>query len=187
LVLLRAGNPFSATEVLTAQLEGAPDHPLLGKTDIFLRARGFPMPAFSPDGHWLVYASQETGRSEIYVQPFPGLGAKVPVSTSGGVFPLWSPNGHELFFLGLDRRIMVADYTAKSDSFSPGNPRVWSQQQIVLKFGGGPYQPYALAPGGKRFAVMLYPDGSTERQNPLHLTFLLNFGDEVRRRVQIGK
>jgi serine/threonine protein kinase len=187
LALLRGGNPFSATEVLTAQLEGASDHPLLGKTDIFLRARGFPMPAFSPNGHWVVYASQETGRSEIYVQPFPGPGAKVPVSTSGGVFPLWSANGHELFFLGLDRRIMVADYTAQGDSFSPGKPRVWSQQQIVLKFGGGPFQPYALAPDGKRFAVMLYPDGSTERQNPLHLTLLLNFGDEVRGRVAIGK
>src|SRR5262249_4407506 len=48
---------------------------------------------------------------------------------------------------------------------------------------GGPYQPYALAPDGKCFAVVFYPDGTAENQNPLHLTFLLNFFDELRRRT----
>jgi hypothetical protein len=48
---------------------------------------------------------------------------------------------------------------------------------------GGPFQPYALAPDGKRFVVLLYPDGTAERRDPLHLTFLLNLGDELRRRV----
>ena len=170
-------------EVSTAPLEGFPDHPQLGKAEPFLSARGFPMPAFSPDGRWLAYASEETGSREIYVQPFPGPGAKVRVSVDGGSFPTWSPNGRELFFLGPDRRIMVAGYTAKGDSFLPGKPTVWSQQQILLNYGGGPFQPYALSPDGKRFAVILYPDGTTEPQNPLHLTFLLNFADELRRRV----
>jgi hypothetical protein len=111
----------------------------------------------------------------------------VPISNDGGGFPLWSPNGRELFFLGPDRRIMATDYTAKGDSFSSGTPRVWSQHQILLNVTGGPFQPYALTPDGKRFVVVLYPDGTTERRNPMHLTFLLNFGDELRRRVAAGQ
>ena len=141
------------------------------------------MPAFSPDGHWIAYASGESGRTEVYVQPFPGPGGKVAIPTDGGGFPQWSPNRRELFFLGADRRIMVIDYAINGNSFSPGPPRVWSKHQILLKEGGGPFQSYALAPDGKRFAVLLYPDGTTEHQNPLHLTFLLNFADELRRRV----
>jgi Tol biopolymer transport system component len=180
---LQRGNPFTAVEVWAAPVEAAADHLRLGQGELFLRARGFPMPAFSPDGRWLAYSSAETGTPEIYVQPFPGPGGKVPVSTGGGGFPIWSPHDRELFFLDLDHRIMVVDYTAKVGSFSPGKPRVWSQQQILYNVGGGPFQPYALAPEGKRFAVTLYPDGTTEQHNRLHLTFLLNFLDELRRRV----
>jgi serine/threonine-protein kinase len=174
-------------EVWTAPFEGTSDHPHLDKPALFLRARGFPMPAFSPDGRWLAYASSETGASEIYVQPFPGPGGKTPISSSGGSFPIWAPNGSELFFIDRDRRIRVADYTVRSGSFSPGKPRLWSQQQILLKESGGPFQPYALAPDGKRFAVLLYADGTTEHQSPLHLTFLLNFDDELRRRVRLNE
>jgi serine/threonine-protein kinase len=183
LVIFESGNPFTAMDVWTARFEGTAEHPQLGKPEPYLHARGFPMPAFSPDGHWLAYASEEGGRREVYVQPFPGPGGKVPISIDGGGFPQWSPNGHELFFLSLDRHIMVVDYTIKGNSLSPGTPRVWSKQQILLKETGGPFQPYALAPDGKRFAVILYPDGTTEHQHLLHLTFLLNFTDELRRRV----
>jgi hypothetical protein len=111
----------------------------------------------------------------------------VPISTEGGGFPVWSSNGHELFFIGGDRRIMIVDYTANGHSFSPGKPRVWSRQQILFNDTGGPFQPYALAPDGKRFVVLLYPDGTTDRRDLLHLTFLLNFGDELRRRVGAGR
>ena len=183
LVLFESGNPFTAMDVWRTSFEGTPDDPHLGKLEPLLRARGFPMSAFSPDGHWLAYASEESGRREIYVQPFPGPGGKVPISIDGGGFPQWSPSARELFFLGPDRRIMVVDYTIKGNSFSAGVPRLWSKQQILLKAGGGPLQSYALAADGKRFAVMLYPDGTTEPQSPLRLTFLLNFGDELRRRV----
>jgi serine/threonine-protein kinase len=183
LVLFEGGNPFTAMDVWRTSFEGTPDDPHLGTLEPLLRARGFPMPAFSPDGRWLAYASEESGKREIYVQPFPGPGGKVPVSTDGGGFPQWSPNGRELFFLSPDQRIMVVDYTNKGNSFSPGVPRLWSKQQILLRSGGGAIQPYAVAADGKRFAVMLYADGTTEPHSPLRLTFLLNFGDELRRRV----
>jgi WD40 repeat protein len=182
-LVLQSGNPFTAMEVTTALFEDASNHPRLGNPELLLRARGFAMPALSPDGRWIAYASGESGRPEVYVQPFPGTGGRVPISTEGGGFPVWSSNGHELFFLGGDRRIMVADYSASGNSFSPGKPRVWSRQQILWNDTGGPFQPYALAQDGKRFVVLLYPDGTTERKNSLHLTFLLNFADELRRRV----
>jgi eukaryotic-like serine/threonine-protein kinase len=182
-MILGRENPWPVGEVVTASVEGTADHPILEKRELFLRVRGSPTPALSPDGHWLAYSSTETGTSQIYVQPFPGPGGKVPVSTEGGQFPLWSSNGRELFFCSSDHRIMVADYIAKGDSFSPNKPRVWSTQQILFNAGGGPVLPYAVAPDGKRFAVVLYPDGTTEQHNTRHLTFLLNFTDELRRRV----
>jgi serine/threonine-protein kinase len=186
-VAFAAGDPFTGMEVSTATLDGTADHPLLGRMEPFLRASGFPMPAFSPDGHWLAYSSGETGTEEIYVQPYPGPGGKVAISTGGGRLPVWSPKAHQLFFTGSGMRIMVTDYSATGDSFTPGKPRLWSPHPILPNYGGGPFQPYALAPDGKRFAVMLYPDGTTERHTPLHLTFLLNFADELRRRVATGK
>jgi serine/threonine-protein kinase len=182
-LVMETGNPFAVIDVKIAPIGGAPDHPRLGKAETLLRASGFPVPTFSPDGHWLAYSSPETGTPEVYVRPFPASGGKWLVSTGGGQFPIWSRSGHELFFLGPDRRIRVADYTTVGDTFVPGKPRVWSQQQILFNRGGGPSPPYALEPDGKRAAVILYPDGTAEEHRDVHLTFLLNFFDELRRRA----
>jgi len=64
--------------------------------------------AISPDGHWLAYTSDESGRNEVYVQPFPGPGAKFQVSTGGGDWAGWSPDGRELSFFTSDGRLMVS-------------------------------------------------------------------------------
>jgi serine/threonine-protein kinase len=101
----------------------------------------------------------------------------------GGSFPIWSPNGRELFFLGAEQRIMAVDYSTKGDSFTASKPRVWSDKRILMKEGGGPFVPYALSPDGKRFAVLLYPDGTVEQSRATQLTFLLNFFDELKRRA----
>ena len=78
---------------------------------------------------------------------------------------------------------MVTDYTANGDSFSPGKPRVWSDQQIHRS---GFIRPLDLHPDGKRFAVFERP--ATENTNGnLHVTFLLNFTDELRRRAPATK
>ena len=76
--------------------------------------------------------------------------------------------------------IMVVEYSTAGGSFKASKPKVWSQQAILD--ADGPFQPYAVAPGGKRFAVMLYPDGTVEPRNSLHLTFVLNFVDDLRKR-----
>ena len=73
-------------------------------------------PALSSDGRWLAYTSNRTGRAEIYVSPFPEVGsARVPVSTGGGVGPLWARSGSELFFVDADRRLIAARVETDSE------------------------------------------------------------------------
>jgi eukaryotic-like serine/threonine-protein kinase len=174
-------------EIWTAPLEGDRDHPRLGNAEPFLRTSfSETEPAFSPDGHWLAYSSDESGAYELYVRSFPGPGGRSQISTAGGGHPIWSRNGRQLFFLAPDWRIMVADYTARGDSFTAGKPQVWSQKNLI--YMGSNYQ-YDLAPDGKRFAVVLNAEGPAERgQRPLDsVTVLLNFFDELRRKVSGGK
>jgi eukaryotic-like serine/threonine-protein kinase len=181
-------SPDGHSEIWTAPVEGDGGHPRLGKAEPFLRFLRTPFvaisPAFSPDGRWLAYSSTETGAYEVYVRPFPGPGGKSQISTGGGRWPIWSRNGRELFFLSLDSRIMVASYTAKGDSFVPGKPQVWSETRLLP----GPLSTYDLAPDGKCFAVVLYPGRTTEQEQNAtdSVTVLLNFFDELKRRVAAG-
>ena len=163
------------------------EHPKPGKPELFL---GTPFdeaqPAFSPDGRWIAYSSDESSRSEVYMRPFPGPGGKWQISTGGGAHPIWSRNGRELFYQAPDTRIMVTTYTAQADSFAANKPRLWSDTQILDPSGGGPWN-LALAPDGKRFAVFPRPDATGEQKGSVHVTVLLNFFDELRRRVPAGK
>jgi Tol biopolymer transport system component len=168
-----------------------PDHPKPGKPELFLRTPFNERDAaFSQDGRWIAYSSNESGRFEVYVRPFPGRASsgsgKWQISTGGGRSPIWSRNGGELFYKSLENRIMVATYTAKADSFAPDKPRTWSNTQI-LDPGPGVQWSLDLAPDGKRFAVFPRPDATGERKGSVHVTVLLNFFDELRRRVPAGK
>jgi len=168
-------------EVWTLPLDLAdPEHPKPGKPELYLRTNvAFGM--FSPDGRWVAYQSNESGQLELYVRPFPGPGGKWQISTGGGRYSVWSRNGRELFFDNpAGDRIMVTEYTAKADSFSYSKPRVWSDKQ--LRYTGG-REYFDLAPDGKRFAV--FPRGGTadEKQGSVHVIFLLNFFDDIRRRI----
>ena len=80
------------------------------------------MPSVSPDGRWLAFASDESGQFEVYVQPFPGPGERVRVSTMGGAQPEWRHDGRELSFVGLDDRLMAVPVqsSAVSSSLEPG-------------------------------------------------------------------
>ena len=70
---------------------------------------------FSPDGRWIAYQSYESGRNEVFVRPFPGPGGKWQISTTGGSQPAWSQKRHELFYVAVGNRIMVASYTVEGD------------------------------------------------------------------------
>jgi serine/threonine-protein kinase len=136
-------------------------------------------PSFSPDGRWLAYSSNELGSYQVWVRALSGKGGRWRISTEGGVYPEWSRNGRELFFRGDDNRIMVAPYTVRGDSFVVNTPRAWSEQRPVDV--GRFDRNFDLAPDGKR-VIALMPAGAPAEAH--HVTFLLNFFDEVRRRME---
>jgi Tol biopolymer transport system component len=78
----------------------------------------------SPNGQWMAYSSDESGRLEIYVQTFPKPGGKWPVSTNGGMVPVWSRDGKELYFIGQDGKLMAVDVkSGPGGSFEAGTPK----------------------------------------------------------------
>jgi len=103
--------------------------------------------------------------------------------TAGGWNPVWSPNGRELFYGNQNNQIMVTAYTADGDSFRAGTPRLWSETRF---YSTSVFEKFDLAPDGKRFAILLAADGAGEQQAPTRVTVLLNFFDELRRRVPAG-
>ena len=163
-----------------------------GKPEVFLQTPASERyPALSPDGRWMAYTSDESGASQIYVRAFPDTGGKWQISNSGGTYPMWSRNGHELFFQSGDRRIMVAAYTVKGDSFGVDKPVLWSERPLAATLannGATTTRNISIAPDGKRFAAIT-PDTApkTEHAQNNEVVFLLNFGDELQRRVPVGK
>ena len=137
-------------------------------------------PVFSPDGHWLAYASAESGRYEIYVNAYPGPGGKYQISTEGGTEPVWNRNGREMFYRSGDRMMAVAITT--QPVFSAGRPTMLFQ---------GQYQPnptmnanYDVSPDGQRF-LMVKPT-SAQETGPTQINVVLNWFEELKRRVPTG-
>jgi hypothetical protein len=164
-----------------------PDHPKPGKSELLLNTRvNERYPAVSPDGQWIAYESDESGRYEVYVRPFPipPSGGKWQISATGGALPIWSHHDRGLFFQNSDNRIMVTDYEVKDKAFAGGKPRLWSDQRIRY-VGGIPN--YDLAPDGKRFAIFPELNAREEEKGDVHVTFLFNFFDELRRRAPAGQ
>ena len=180
-------DPETGTDLWTLPLDlSDPEQPKPGKPERVIRAPGIKLePAFSPDGRWIAYQSQESSVPGIRVRPFPGPGGQWLISGTAAVHPIWSRNGRELFFEDPnDRRIWVTSYTTKGDTFIPEKPRLWSNTQIQEP--NITYWNLDLAPDGKRFAVFPRPDAAADRKSSVHVTVLLNFFDELRRRVPLS-
>ena len=154
-----------------------------GKPESFPQNFDERQPVFSPDGRWLAYVSNASGIHEVYVRAFPDTGGQWQISNGGGAFPVWSRNGRELFFRSSDSRIMAVTYTVKGDSIMPDKPRAWSKRLASFDVG---IQSYDLAPDGKRFAVLVPVETPEEQQAQNHVVLLLNFFDEVRRKIPLG-
>ena len=100
--------PGTGAEIRTVSVESSAGNLRAGDPQVFLKtAVGLNYAAFSPDGRWLAYADAVGGEYEVYVRAFPDNGTQVQISNTGGVLPVWSPNGRELFYRTEDQRIMV--------------------------------------------------------------------------------
>jgi Tol biopolymer transport system component len=170
-------------QIWTVRLEEQGGQLKAGKPEQFLKSSfNDRAPSFSPDGRWLAYQSDESGKDEVYLRAFPppssGQAGKWQVSNSGDTAPRWSRTGHELMYQAGDQ-IMAASYTAKGDAFVAEKPRVW-----LAKLGGTDWD---LSPDGKRVAVVT-PEGTAEGPKQEHeIVMLLNFFDELRRKVPVSK
>jgi Tol biopolymer transport system component len=139
------------------------------KAEPFLRTQyNESVPRFSPDGRWLVYTSDESGRYEIYVQPYPGPNRKWQISTEGGTEPAWNSNGRELFYRSGDKMMSVD--IATQPGFAAGKPRVLFEGHYEPTPGSNPN--YDVAPDGQRF-LMLKPSESADA-NPSQINVVLN-------------
>jgi dipeptidyl aminopeptidase/acylaminoacyl peptidase len=131
---------------------------------------------FSPDGRWIAYQSNETGRFEIYVRPFPGPGVPTPISTAGGVYVRWSRDGNELYYLAPDATMMAVPVRRTAAIFSAGEPVALFKTR---RMGGGVNviragHQYDVAPDG-RFLINVEPESS-----PRPITLVMNWRPSAR-------
>ena len=127
---------------------------------------------FSPDGRWIAYESVESGKNEVYVAPFPGPGGKRQVSVRGGSVPRWRRDGKELFYMGLDKKLMSAEVNGKGGTFEVGAVKPLFQTRAVA-----PSMLYDVTPDGQRFLVI----NSVEEEESSPLTLVLNWNAGLKR------
>jgi serine/threonine-protein kinase len=138
-------------------------------------------PAVSPNGRFIAYASDETGRLEVYVRPFPNVElGKWPVSVQGGESPRWSRDGRELFYLEPSRRMVAVDVLAEGADFQHGPSEALFTLPSDIEVSGV-WPKYDVAPDGRFvFSRFVTGDGPSE---PASAVLVLNFFEELRQRV----
>jgi serine/threonine-protein kinase len=131
-------------------------------------------PAFSPDGRWLAYVSNETGRSEIYVRPFPGPGERITVSTEGGNEAVWPRNSRELFYRNGDA--MMAVDISTTPTLTVGRPRKLFEKRYEPSLAL--YPNYSVTADGQRFVMIKRID---QGDAPAQINTVINALEELRR------
>jgi Tol biopolymer transport system component len=124
---------------------------------------------FSPNGKWITYSSVESGRSEIYIQPFPGPGGRVPVSVNGGAQPRWRRDGKELFFIALDGQLMAVpiSHPSTGGSLDVGAPTPLFPTSVGGAIQGASRSQYIVSADGSRFLMNTLVQGPAA--NPIIL------------------
>ncbi len=140
-------------------------------------------PAFSPDGRWLAYVTDESGHDEVWVTPYPGSAKQYKVSTEGGFEPAWAPNGRELFYIvvvaGTNLARMMAVDVSPDPNFTAGTPRMLFEAPYTIST---PFRGYDVTPNGKQFVM-------SQRADPVpgpaltHMIFVQNWTEELKRLV----
>ena len=145
LVYAQTGDPATRSDLWAIDVEGdrAPRSLLRTPADEYGR--------LSPDGKWLAYVSDQTGRFELYVTPFPALGARSQISTGGAREPVWSRDGRELFYRNGTRLLAV---TVRADTTFKWDPARVLFEGDFFSFAGPGNQSYDVSPDGKRFLML---------------------------------
>src|SRR6202790_1340952 len=129
---------------------------------------------FSPDGRWMAYASNETGRMEIYVSPFPTGNGKWQVSSAGGEEPRWRQDGKELSYLSADGKMMAVPVKTGT-SFEAGFPAALFQTPRRQPVSAQDVFSYDVSGDGQRFLIL----SKVDEANPAPLSVLLNWASEI--------
>jgi hypothetical protein len=130
---------------------------------------------FAPDGRWIAYQSNESGRHEVYVAPFPGPGGKRRVSPTGGGSPRWRRDGNELFYVGPDGKLMAATVQSRGSEFEVGDVRALFSPRIRDQTNGIPYD---VTPDGQRFLVNTFVEST---RTPTSIELIVNWPALLRR------
>ena len=140
-------------------------------------------PALSPDGEWLAYASNETGQFEIYVQQFPDLGGRRQISTGGGIDPLWSSDGTELFYYSVPPTAMMVVAIGREPTFAVGNPEVVFEQRYYRRQRDG--RQHSIAPDSTRFLMVKGVGATNDTDAPGQIVVVQNWHQELLERVPV--
>jgi Tol biopolymer transport system component len=132
--------------------------------------------AMSPDGRWMAYVSDDAGREEVYLLPFPGPGRRVTVSANGGSEPLWRPDGRELFYRG--PASMMAVSVTPGTEFRVGRPEPLFEDRFVRGMAGRPWTNYDVTKDGQTF-LMMAPDAEAVAGG--EITVVLNWTEALKR------
>jgi serine/threonine-protein kinase len=132
-------------------------------------------PSLSPDGRWFAYTSNDAGRYEVYVRPTSAAKGRWQISTEGGVEPVWSASGSELFYRHRDQVLAVDVVT--DPTFEHGRPRKLFEGRYALGEVKDDTRAYDVAPDGQRF-LMLRPESEPSTGD---LKVVVNWYDELRR------
>ena len=163
------GNATNRADIWVLPLEGDPE------PYVFLRTEFNEFQArFSPDARWIAYASNESGRDEVYVQPFPATGGKWQISIYGGRHPRWRGDGRELFYLTLDGRLMAVEVRADR-TFEPGVSTALFEMPIGTTDTPNSAD-YAVTTDGQRFLIVAASDEESPTSREMaSLTVVLNW------------
>ena len=185
LVVMRA-NSMTDANIHLLRLEGD-----RGSEPLIATSFSESLPAVSPDGRWIAYQSNESGRSAVYVRPFPNIDdGKWQVSPGAGFSPVWSRDGRELFYVaaGPDGRTMMAVGYAGDPTFTPARPERLFTLPNHIDFGGA-FRQWDAAPDGRRFVMLREteedPARNDPRQGPAELVYVGNWFAELVERVPI--
>jgi serine/threonine protein kinase len=185
LVLFEVGLSPLQTDIGMMSMEG--DH----ARKPLLQERYFEdYPRISPNGRWMAYESNESGKHEVYVRSFPDVnnGGRWQVSTNGGDSPLWSPDGRELFYRSGDSFMAVAVET--EPTFSPAKPKVLFKGTYVSLDAPFDFTLWDISPDGKRF-LMIKPTPASTGATPAaagsrpKINIVLNWFEELKQRVPV--